>query len=691
MLSSASPNLRRQSDVQSRWSDADAREAIDRYRDEPRVNEDIALRVYTSRLIGQDPSLVLHGGGNTSVKTRVVDDLGCELDVLCVKGSGWDLGTIEPAGLPAIRLDTLGALRDLDSLSDEDMVNAQRTRLIDSRAPNPSIETLLHAFLPHKYIDHSHADAILALLDQAQAEKICKEVYGGRLAFVPYVMPGFALAKLAVATFEENPAVEGLLLFKHGLFTFGASAKESYERHIDAVDRAIRFTSQKQAHVRVPRTMPAPLVYEKIAPILRGRLGGGLRSYLLSVRRSAEIDAFLARTDLAIVSQRGTATPDHVLRTKRLPLLLDLDPAMDESAIAGQIDERLAAYRADYRAYVAEGSARTKVPITPLDPDPRIVLVPGLGLIAAGATVDSARVNADIYEHTIDVIEAAEAVGRYEVLSPADLFDMEYWSLEQAKLGKASPKPLQGKVVYISGGARGIGAACARAFTEAGASVYLSDRDEESLRAIAGATGAKFDVLDVTDEESVRASVVRCVRTYGGLDGVVSNAGAAPQGVIDRVSTADLKRSFEVNFFSHQYLASAATRVLRAQGSGGFLLFNASKAAFNPGQGFGPYAVPKAAVIALMKQYAIELGPIEVRSNAVNADRIRTGLLPEEDIARRAKARGLAPDAYYRSNLLGREVTAEDVAAAFLSLALAPSTTGCVLTVDGGNIAASPR
>jgi NAD(P)-dependent dehydrogenase (short-subunit alcohol dehydrogenase family) len=372
-------------------------------------------------------------------------------------------------------------------------------------------------------------------------------------------------------------------------------------------------------------------------------------------------------------------------------LLLDLDPGMDEAAVARQIDERLAAYREGYRAYVAEGSARRKVPITPLDPDPRIILVPGLGLVAAGATERAARVSADIYEHTIEVIEAAEAIGRYEVLSPADLFDMEYWSLEQAKLGKTTHKPLQGKVVYISGAGRGIGAACAKLFAEAGASIYLSDRDEASLHAVARATGAASEVLDVTNEESVRVSVDRCVRAFGGLDGVISNAGIAPQGVIDQVSTADLKRSFEVNFFSHQYLASAAARVLRAQGSGGFLLFNASKAAFNPGRGFGPYAVPKAAVVALMKQYAIELGPNDVRSNAVNADRIRTDLLPKEDIARRASARGLAPDAYYRSNLLGREVTAEDVASAFLSLALAKSTTGCVLTVDGGNIAASPR
>ena len=677
--------------MESRWSNADARATIERYSGDPKVNEDLALRVYTSRLIGRDPALVLHGGGNTSVKTTVVDDTGNEVSVLCVKGSGWDLGSIEPAGLPAVRLDSLGALRDRDALSDEEMVNAHRTRLIDSSSPNPSVETLLHGFLPHKFIDHSHADAILALVDQPDAEAICKEVYGGRLAVVPYIMPGFALAKLAAETYEQNPDVEGLLLLKHGLFTFADTAKESYERHIRAVDAAERFALAKTKGVRVDRGEPAALDYEAVAPILRGKLGAGKRDYLLTLRRSPEIDAFLGRADLPSVTQRGTATPDHVIRTKRVPLLLDLSPTMDGAAIGAQINERIAAYRGDYAAYVKREATKKQRRVAQLDPDPRIILVPGLGLIAAGASDKAARIAADVYEHTIAVIEAAEAIGRYEVLPTADLFDMEYWSLEQAKLGKANPKPLQGKVVYITGAARGIGAACAQAFTEAGASVYLTDKDEAPLRAVAEAIGAPYEVVDVTSEERLRASVGHCVRVFGGVDGVVSNAGIAPQGGIDVVSTEELKRSFEVNFFSHQYLASAATRVLRAQGTGGFLLFNASKAAFNPGKGFGAYAVPKAAVVALMKQYAVECGAIGVRSNAVNADRIRTGLLNPEDVERRAQARGLDADAYFRSNLLSREVTAADVARAFVGLALAPSTTGCVVTVDGGNIAAAPR
>jgi len=677
--------------VESQWNDEDARATVERYRADPWVNEDIALRVYTSRLIGRDPRLVLHGGGNTSVKTVVVDDTGREVPVLCVKGSGWDLGDIEPEGLPAVRLQSLGALRERDKLSDEEMVNAQRTRLIDSNAPNPSVETLLHAFLPHKFIDHSHADAILAVVDQPEAEAIAHEIFATRLAVVPYVMPGFDLAKLAAETYERDPDVEGLLLLKHGLFTFGTTARESYERHVAAVAAAERYISEETRTSHVERSEPAAPSYESIAPILRGRLGEGARYYLLERRRSPAIDAFVARADLASVSQRGTATPDHVIRTKRIPLLLDITPQMDASAIDAHVQERLVSYRTDYAQYVERESRAKQREVSPLDPDPRIILAPGIGVIAAGPTEKAARVAADVYEHTVDVIEGAEAVGCYAPLGTSDLFDMEYWSLEQAKLGRNKPASMQGRVVYISGAARGIGAATAVTFASAGASLYLTDRDEDALVATAERLGARYEVMDVTDEPRVRASIEQCVKAFGGLDGVISNAGTAPQGDITRVSSEELKRSFEINFFSHQYLASAAVAVFRAQAMGGFLCFNASKAAFNPGKGFGPYAVPKAAVVALMRQYALEGGSIGVRSNAVNADRIRTGLLPDEVVARRAEARGLDADAYFRSNLLAREVSAQDVAAAFLHLALAQSTTGCVVTVDGGNIAASPR
>jgi rhamnose utilization protein RhaD (predicted bifunctional aldolase and dehydrogenase)/NAD(P)-dependent dehydrogenase (short-subunit alcohol dehydrogenase family) len=686
--------------MKSRWSDDEARAFVARYASLPNSNEDVALRVYTSRLIGSEAALVLHGGGNTSVKTRLVDDAGELVDVLCVKGSGWDLDAIEPAGLPAVRLDGLRKLRARAAMDDEAMVNAQRTRLLDASAPNPSVETLLHAFLAPKFVDHSHADAILALVDQPNAESIAREVFGDTFAIVPYVMPGFALAKLAAEVHEAHPRVLGLLLLKHGLFTFGETARESYERHVDAVTLAERFVQKHRATV-VPRAPKPTLDATTILPILRGALAK-TRATVLHVRTSDAIEAYLCREDLADVSQRGTPTPDHVIRTKRVPMVLALDGSMDEAAIAREVETKLDAYRAAYREYVATESAAKSRTVKSLDPDPRVILIPGLGLVSAGASPKEASIAADLHEHLIDVVEMAETIGRYEVLPLGDVFDMEYWSLEQAKLGKSaadpadsgnksSSKPLDGRVVIVTGAASGIGAATARRFAAAGAQLALFDREQDKLAAVAAPLKAHAVALDVTDAAAVTRAIDDVVRRFGGVDGLVSNAGIAPQGTMHEVDDATVRASFEVNFFAHQSLAAAVTKVLRRQGAGGFLLFNASKAAFDPGPGFGPYAAAKAALIALMKLYAAEQGAHGIRSNAVNADRIRTALLPPDFVAQRAAARGLDADAYFRSNLLKREVTADDVAEAFLFLALAKSTTGCTVTVDGGNPSASPR
>ena len=392
------------------------------------------------------------------------------------------------------------------------------------------------------------------------------------------------------------------------------------------------------------------------------------------------------------MSQRGPVTPDHVIRTKSVPLILELREH-DRNVWPATIDAALAEFRHRYQGYFArQAAARPARKLTALDADPRVVLVPAAGLmIGVGESPAAARVAADLYEHTIDVIESAEVVGRYQALPESDLFDMEYWSLEQAKLGKQQKRPLEGRIVLVTGAARGIGAAAAKAFARAGASLYLIDREAEPLAVLAKSLRAASEIVDVADEHALRRSVQNCALTYGGLDGVVSNAGFAPQSAIADCPTELLQHSFAVNFFAHQWLASEAFGVFARQGMGGFLLFNASKAAFNPGAEFGPYALPKAALVALMKQYALEGAALGVRSNAVNADRIRTGLMSGEEVERRAAARGLAVDAYFRSNLLGREVTASDVADAFVWLATAESTTGCVVTVDGGNIAASPR
>ncbi len=678
--------------MRGKWSDDEAKSFVTRYA-KRQIGRDIALLVYGSRLIGRDRSLVLHGGGNTSLKTRWPDDMGRQTEALLVKASGQDLEEIEPEGFCPLRLKSLRELRKLEELDDEQLADALNPRMLRPRGARPSVEALLHAFVPHRFVTHSHADAILALLDQKSAAKLCREAFGRKLAVVPFFMSGFALARKAIEVYEASPKVEGLLLLKHGLVTFGDTGRESYERHLKAVEAAERFLGKKRRRRSASRRVRPRkgAEYGQVGPVLRGKLGSADGRYVLELRQDQRIGEFVNSPLLDSLSQRGPVTPDHVVRTKRLPLVLDLATAASEDEIRERVEQTLAAYREQYLQYVERNRSTDNVAVPVLDPDPRIILVPGLGLIAAGPTLRDARIAADIYQHSIDVILKAETVGKYQPVSEVDAFRYEYWSLEQAKLGNGAKGALTGSVVYVTGAASGIGEATARLFAEQGASLYLVDRDAARLRPLAVELDCPWQKLDVADERAVRASVDRAVNIFGGLDGAVSNAGYAPQSPIDTCDSDLLRESFGVNFFAHQFVASAVTAVLRRQGNGGFLLFNVSKAAFNPGAGFGPYALPKAAQMALMKQYALEGGQYGIRSNAINADRVRTGLFSLELIEQRSRARGLKADDYFRSNLLGHEVTGRDVAQAFLALALAEATTGCVITVDGGNIAASPR
>lgn len=681
------------------WNDSDAKAAIQLYND---VSEDIALRVYTSRLIGADLSLVLHGGGNTSVKSVTKNALGEEVNVLYVKGSGWDLDTLQPPGLPGVQLDHLIKLRQLDSLSDEDMVNEQRTHLLDASSPNPSVETLLHAFLPHKFIDHSHADAILVIADQPDSEALCKKIYGDAMGIVPYIMPGFDLAKAAAEVYEKNLDVKGLFLVNHGLFTFGDTAKKSYDRHIEAVQQAEDFIASHDTKTLSPVATGTPAsgdeILSAIAPCLRGLYTEETgQSWVIHYREDPIARDFASSKECADWSQIGTATPDHVIRTKQKPLLLNPKHIGDPEELREEIANALEEYKRCYHRYFETNVHAKGVDKNELDPLPRIILVAGLGLVAIGKSVKETKIAADIYQHTMDIISKAFNVGQFTPLKDFDLFDMEYWSLEQAKLGKSKPALTQGKIVYITGAASGIGRATAKLFAKNGASLFLVDRDKKTLSDTVEElhtqfkTGIVSQVMDVTDEKAVKESFAYVTREFGGLDILISNAGNAVRGRIGDVDSATLRQSFELNFFAHQTLASEAVKLFQKQKAGGVLLFNASKAAFNPGKDFGPYALPKATVIALMKQYALDYGAEGIRSNAVNADRIRTRLFTEKVVAERSAARGLTPDEYFKSNLLATEVYDTDVAKGFFESALAEKTTGSVITIDGGNIAASPR
>jgi len=670
------------------------------------ADRDLALEVYASRLIGSNPALVQHGGGNTSCKVVRRDLLGREIDVLHIKGSGWDLGNIEAPGMPGVRLAPLLELRRLDSLSDEDMVNAVRGTLLNSSAPNPSVEVLLHAYLSQRFINHTHATAMLALADLPNAQEVVAEIFGDRVVCVPFFMPGFALAKAAAEVAEANPQAEGLLLLQHGHFAFADDARTAYDRIIEHTTLVEEWLQKKRgAPVKTPDPAKpraaAPAEATDILPVLRGIIGDAGEDLMadcrtpmpvMDLRAGPNVQEFLSRPDLEVLATRGVATPDHVIRTKNWPLLLTREIVKGgRAAIKGAVD----AYIDRYESYFRKNAARFPEGKTMLNPAPTLAWIEGVGIVGMGMDAKAAAIAGDLAEQGIVAMAYGEDCGGFHPVGEELIFDMEYWSLEQAKLGKAKPPALAGRVVLVTGGAGAIGLATAHAFAARGADIFLVDRDAEALDRALGELGPKRHAglaLDITEADAAQTATDACVARFGGLDILVSNAGAAWSGMMKDMDDALLRRSFELNFFAHQKFSQAAVKLFEKQGRrGGQILFNVSKQAVNPGKGFGAYGLPKAATFFLLRQLALELGPMGVRVNGVNADRIRSGLLDDAFIKERARARGVSEATYMAGNLLGREVEARHVADAFVALALSERTTAHVMTVDGGNIEAALR
>ena len=677
--------------TENRWIESEAAE-IAAAAGESEADRALALQIHASRLIGSDPDLVLHGGGNTSVKVTRPDLFGMEREVMHVKGSGHDLATITREGMPGLWLEPVRALRRLERLADEDMVNALRGAMLDASGPYPSIESLLHAFLPHRFINHTHATAMIALADLPEARAVIREIFGERIGVVPFFMPGFELGRAAAEIFDENPEVEGLILLKHGHFAFGESAREAYGRLI-AQTNAVEewFAANRRPAPRRPAAAE-PRALGDVLPALRGAVGAITAEHegdrdapmpVIDLRRSDEISAFLSRADLEDLARAGVATPDHVIRTKNTPVLLE--PGAD---IAAAVQD----YARRYRAYFERNAARTPEGRRLLNPAPNVAWIPGLGIAGIGQDARAAAAAADLAGQNIRAMAMAQDAGGYRPVDEAQLFDMEYWALEQAKLGRARPE-FAGRVVLITGGAGAIGLATAEAFAARGASVFLVDLSQEALDKALGTLGPHHGgiALDITTNGAGERAVAAAVARFGGLDILISNAGAAWTGEIANLDDALLRRSFELNFFAHLAFAQASVAVLRAQGRGGQLLFNVSKQAVNPGRNFGAYGLPKATTFFLVKQLALELGAEGIRANGINADRIRSGLLDDAFIAQRARARGIDEETYMAGNLLKREVEARHVAEGFVALARAERTTAHVLTVDGGNIEASLR
>jgi rhamnose utilization protein RhaD (predicted bifunctional aldolase and dehydrogenase)/NAD(P)-dependent dehydrogenase (short-subunit alcohol dehydrogenase family) len=682
--------------MKSRWSDAQL-QAVLKAAEEDGQNLDLATRVYTTRLLGSDPELVLHGGGNTSVKTTVQAMDGSEIDAICVKGSGWDMGTIEAPGLPALQLAPLRDLVKLETMTDMEMVREQRRLLLDPNSPNPSVEAILHALIPAKHVDHTHANAIVGITNQPNGEALTHELFPESI-IVPYVMPGFILAKACAKYLAENPKATSMVLLKHGIFTWSDDAHEAYEDMIALVDRAEKRLAQGDAKPFTPVTLPPALAKShEIAPILRGALAqdsgleGASKRLVLVHRTSDKIMNFCNADNLSSLVNRGNATPEHVIHIKRTGVALPPPEAGKLDAFAASVEKAVADFEAEYTSYFERNNARAGGGLTMLDAAPRVFYVQGVGIFAAGKSLKGANVAADVVEATIDVITAAEGIDSFEALPENDLFDLEYWSLEQIKLAKVAEQPLSRQVALVTGAAGGLGLEIAKALKAQGAEVAMMDIAADRLAEAANDIGGFAVPCDVTSEAAVDKAVAKVTDHFGGIDILMSNAGAAFQGAMVELETDEFRKAFDLNFWSHHYVARAVVRVLEAQGTGGALVFNISKQSVNPGPDFGPYGTSKAALMALMKQYAVEHGESGITSNGVNADRIRTGLLTDDFVAARSHARGVTPEHYMRGNLLKREVLASDVAEAFVHLAKARTTTGAVVTVDGGNVAAMMR
>jgi len=642
-----------------------------------RCDGDLALRVYSSRLLGREPALVLHGGGNTSVKVRETNVLGAEEDILYVKGSGSDLASIEAQGFAPVRMGHLLALAKLERLTDVQMVNELKTQVTIAGAPTPSVEAILHAVLPYKYVDHTHADAIVTITNTPEGEARIRDLYGDRVVVIPYVMPGFDLARLVAERFpaEAHAGTLGMVLMNHGIFSFGATAKESYGRMIALVGEAEAYLARHGAWELGPVAAPAPAGKQRgVLAALRAELSRAMGSpVILSLRANERARTFARREDLGRVSQQGPATPDHVIRTKRVPML----------------GRDLAAYIRDYRAYFDDNAPHARVPVAMLDPLPRVVLDPALGMLTVGKTVEDADIVSDIYEHTVEIIERAERLSRWQALSARDLFDMEYWELEQAKLRKPGKPPVfQGEVALVTGAASGIGKACVESLLARGAAVVGLD-----VNPAIGEIFGRADVLgipcDVTDAGALAAALEQGVRRFGGLDMLILNAGVFPGGCrIQDLDDAEWHRVLGVNLDANLALLREAYPLLELAPNRGRVVVIGSKNVLAPGPGAAAYSASKAALVQLARVAALEWAAAGIRINMLHPDAVfDTGLWTEEVLAARAAHYGMSVARYKTKNLLETEVASKDVAelAAEMCGPLFAKTTAAQVPVDGGN------
>jgi rhamnose utilization protein RhaD (predicted bifunctional aldolase and dehydrogenase)/NAD(P)-dependent dehydrogenase (short-subunit alcohol dehydrogenase family) len=702
--------------MESRWSDAKAAEYIERYG--PKWGEDLALRTYLGALIGMEDRLVLHGGGNNSVKTSLTNILGEHRSIIFVKASGANMAAIEPEGYTALDLEYLKKLRALSEISDEEMRSEFQTHMCHARAAAPSIETLVHAFIPKKFIDHTHADAILTLTNQPDGMNLVREGLGPEVLILDYITPGFKLAQAAAVAFEGSPQSKAMVWMRHGLISWGDTARESYEATISVIQRAEDYAARRARRPMVVQVETPIEVAEKryaeIAPSLRGSLalptGDADQPYARTI-----LQPLITRDALDFVdSDRGrefalspSLTADHLIRTKALPLWIDRPDYGDIAKLRGQVASAIRDYAAAYDAYIERHISRMPKGVARLDSLPRVILMPGIGAVCSGKDVGAAGIVRDIAAHTLAVKAQIAAMGEYSGMSESDLFAMEYRPLQHAKLGSDRELPLARHVALVTGAAGAIGSGICQALLEQGCHVAATDLPGENLNSLALELGALFGPrilglpLDVTDPASVAQAFAAVSSRWGGVDLVVVNAGVALVSSLEEMSLEAFRKLETVNTEGTLLILGAAGRHFRTQGTGGDIVLISTKNVFAPGAMFGAYSATKSASHQLARIASLEFGAIGVRVNMVAPDAVfssgarKSGLWAEVG-PDRMRSKGLNAEQleeHYRNrNLLKARITARHVANAVLFFATRQTpTTGATIPVDGGLPDATPR
>jgi len=642
------------------------------------AHSDLAMRVYTSRLLGRSDELVLHGGGNTSVKSTQTNIFGQEEDILFVKGSGWDLKTIEEEGFSPARLETLLRLGKLPSMTDTEMARELKASMTNPNAPSPSIEAILHALIPCKFVDHTHTDAVVALSNSPKGKEILEALYGETVLILPYIMPGFVLAtQVYEATKDIDWAnLEGIVLMHHGLFTFNDDAKESYDKMIELVTQAEDHLKSIGAFDKLAEAVYQPSSADYLS-LAQARQAASLyheAPMLASWKTDSKNVGFSSLENIDDIATRGPLTPDHTLQTKRIPAILGDDPS-----------EGINTFAKNYLKYFEKNNDGS---LSCLDPAPRYAIWKGKGTVVFSANTKKKKIISDMVEHTIRAIQWGEALGGWTVLSEEEIFELEYWELEQAKLKLAPAKSeYDGKIALVTGAASGIGKACVEAFASEGAAVIALDinpkiKDTFEQSRVLGC------ICDITDDQSIQRAINAGVGAFGGIDIVVSNAGSFPKSAtLENLESDFLQKTMEINFNGHVSIMRACTPFLKL-GCDPSIVLMTSKNVPAPGPGAGAYSAAKSALTQMGRVAAMELGNDGIRVNMLHPNAVfDTGIWSEDVLKSRAKNYGLSIDEYKRNNILRTTITSHDVANLVLTVCDKgfSKTTGSQIPIDGGN------